>query len=71
MLENHVYNLMMQLVQENKSLWRINEHYMNDSDCDSCREFWENLAAQKSENIRDLEMLISEHMEQLEIPIPT
>lgn len=75
MLKNHVYNLMMQLVQENKSLWQINEHYSFDSDCDSCREFWGNLAAQKADTIRDLEEMISEHMEDieedLEIPLPT
>jgi hypothetical protein len=61
MLENHIYNLMMQMVQESQSLWRIQEMYGQDSDCDHCRAFWQGLEEQKKETIRELQRLISEH----------
>ncbi|MEX2145351.1 MAG: hypothetical protein WD712_03225 [Candidatus Spechtbacterales bacterium] len=63
MLENHTYNLHHQLVQENKSLWRIKNHYLKDAgDCAKCQKFWEKMEADKEEHVRELEQLIKDHM---------
>lgn len=59
MLENHIYNLMLQMVQENKSLWRIKNKYLTDSaDCPDCQAFYEKLAQQKEAIITELYALI-------------
>jgi hypothetical protein len=62
MLENHIYNLHHQLVQENKSLWRIKNMYMKDAgDCVSCKAFWEKMEKDKEEHIQELLRLIKSH----------
>jgi len=62
-LDNNTYNLMLQLVQENQSLWRINNSYIKDSGhCGECEEFWRNLGRQKEEQIRKLEGLVAKHV---------
>lgn len=44
MLENHIYNLMEQIVYESKSLWRIKKAYKQDAgDCAQCLAFWDKL----------------------------
>jgi hypothetical protein len=59
LLSNHLYNLMAQLVEENKSLWRINNKYMVDTEgCEECKVFFEKLAAQKETVIAELAALI-------------
>lgn len=64
MLDNHVYNLMNQLTQEHKSLWRIKKMYKEDAgDCEDCKAFWNMMEQDKEEHIRDLKKLISDHME--------
>ena len=62
MLDNNTYNLMAQLTEESQSLWRIRNSYLNDAGpCGECRQFWEKLAEDKEQHIRDLERLVSEH----------
>jgi hypothetical protein len=62
MFDNHLYNLFLQLVQEHKSLWRINHHYIQDaSGCQECQEFWEKLREDKERHIQELEGLIKKH----------
>ena len=63
MFDNHVYNLMMQMVQEHKSLWRIKNHYLGDAgDCSDCKEFWEMMIKDKEQHINDLLELIKKHI---------
>jgi len=63
MTNNHLYNLMIQLVQENKSLWRIQNHYKKDSkDCAKCQKFWEKMEKDKKDHVKELEGLIGEHV---------
>ncbi len=63
MLDNHVYNLMNQMVQEHKSLWRIKNMYIEDAqDCSSCKEFWQKMAADKEAHIEELERLLKAHL---------
>jgi len=59
MLDNHIYNLMAQMVQENKSLWRIKDKYLADSiNCPECQMFFKSLAQKKEDTITELYMLI-------------
>jgi formate dehydrogenase maturation protein FdhE len=63
MMDNHVYNLMMQLVQEHKSLWRIKNKYMSDAgDCDDCKTFWKMMEKDKQSHVDELQKLIKSHM---------
>ena len=59
MLNNHVYNLMAQMVEENKSLWRIQNKYLADAaDCPECQTFFQKLAQQKEATVSELSSLI-------------
>lgn len=63
MLNNHSYNLMNQLVQEHKSLWRIKQMYKKDArDCSRCQAFWKKLEVDKENHIQELEGLIKRHL---------
>lgn len=60
MHENNVYNLMMQSVQEHKSLWRIMNDYSEDAAGDEeLVAFWEELARQKAEQVAQIQALIA------------
>jgi len=63
MLSDHVYNLMEQIVDESKSLWRISKTYKQEAgDCAQCRALWEKLAEEKASHIEQLEELIRRHI---------
>jgi len=63
MMENNVYNLMEQLVQEHKSLWRIKNNYKNDAGSHSdCKAFWDMLEKDKENHITELITLIKKHL---------
>ncbi|MCD8495006.1 MAG: hypothetical protein LRY46_02770 [Candidatus Pacebacteria bacterium] len=47
MSHNHTYNLMNQLTQEMKSLWRIEKHYIPEAQTDQERELFEDMARVK------------------------
>ena len=55
---NNVYNLMHQLTQESKSLWRITHNYMTEAVTDEEKSFWTTLAADKESHITTLKALI-------------
>lgn len=62
-MDDHNYNLMIQLVEESKALNRIQNHYLEDAgDCEECREFWKMMEEDKKEHIEDLKELISKHL---------
>jgi hypothetical protein len=73
MIENDLYDLMEQTVEESKSLWRIENNYLSDSkSCSECREFWEKMKADKEQHCQDLINLIQSHLstgEKMEQPI--
>lgn len=63
MLDNHTYNIALQLVQENKSLWRIQNEYLKDTeDCDDCKRFWQKMQKDKEEHIKELTGLVKKHL---------
>lgn len=63
MFDNHVYNLLEQLSQESKSLWRIKNMYAKDAgECKDCIAFWEKMEKDKEDHIKDLSELIKKHI---------
>jgi hypothetical protein len=63
MLGNHLYNLINQLTEEHKSLWRIKKMYKKDSKgCKSCQNFWSKLEKDKENHIKELTTLIKAHL---------
>jgi hypothetical protein len=63
MFDNHFYNLMAQIVEEHKSLWRIKNMYKKDaSGCSQCQAFWDKLEKDKEDHIRELEEIIKKHI---------
>jgi hypothetical protein len=62
MLDNNTYNLMAQIVEESRSLWRIKNEYKKDAGmCKECMDFWDMLIKDKEHHIKDLEKLIRSH----------
>jgi hypothetical protein len=55
---NNVYNLMHQLTQESKSLWRIKNNYNNEAISDEEKDFWMRLEKDKESHITELKELI-------------
>ena len=63
MLDNNTYNLMMQLVEESQSVWRIRSAYQQEAaDCDECVQVWQRLLAEKERNVDQLEGLVKSHL---------
>jgi hypothetical protein len=54
---------MAQIVEENKSLWRIKKMYKKDaSGCKQCQTLWDKLEKDKEDHIRELEVIIKTHI---------
>ncbi len=63
MLDNNTYNLLLQLTEENKCLWRIKNNYLADSTpCDECKEFWQKLEKEKEGCIKKLTELVKKQL---------
>lgn len=63
MLDNHIYDLLTQLVEESQSLWRIKRDYIAGAgECEECKRFWEKLAEDKERYINELEKIVAAHM---------
>lgn len=63
MHDNHVYNLLEQLVTEQKSLWRMKGDYEKDATgCAECDQLWRDLAASKEENVKKLTEMVKKHL---------
>jgi len=63
-MDNHLYNLLSQLVQDRRSIYRIKKFYLRDAKkCKTCVKFWQELLkAKEAETQRILEIL-KEHKE--------
>jgi hypothetical protein len=57
---NNVYNLMHQLTQESKGLWRITNNYMSEAVTPEEKEFWTRLKADKEAHVTELRQLIKQ-----------
>lgn len=58
MIENNLHNLMTQMTQENKSLWRIENHYIKESANEEERSFWEKMLKDKKDHIEEIRSLL-------------
>jgi hypothetical protein len=63
MYDNNTYNLIEQLAQEHKSLWRIKDEYMKDAEGhDDCQVFWKKMEADKEAHIKEISALLKKHL---------
>lgn len=62
MNSNNLYNMMTQLTQEARSLWRAEKHYVTEAASEEERVFWKNLIADKQNHVRELKELIKKEM---------
>ena len=59
MHNNNVYNLMMQLTEEHKSLWRIKKEYLKDAKNNpKVKAYWTKNAKEKEAHIKELTVLL-------------
>jgi len=58
MYEDNLYNLMNQLVQEQKSVWRIENYYLPQAGDQEETEFWQKIGGEKLLYVEELERLI-------------
>lgn len=59
MHNNNVYNLMMQLTEEHKSLWRIKKEYLKDAAKNpKVKAYWTKNAKEKEAQIKELTVLL-------------
>jgi hypothetical protein len=62
-MDNNLYNLMLQLTQEQKSIWRVKRYYIGDAgNCEECKEFWTRFLQQKEDNVAQMKDLIKKHI---------
>jgi hypothetical protein len=63
MLDNNTYDLMEQLLTENKSLWRIKNNYKNDAATDNeAKQLWNVIEKDKEELIQMLQEKLKERL---------
>ncbi|MEK7560517.1 MAG: hypothetical protein AAB539_01005 [Patescibacteria group bacterium] len=63
MLNNHAYNLVEQLAQEHKSLWRVRNEYATDAEgCEQCLAWWKKMTDDKESHIAELLAMIKSHL---------
>ena len=58
MTNNNLHNLMSQMTTEQKSLWRIENHYIEEAGTAEERSFWEEMKEDKRAHIEELKELI-------------
>lgn len=57
-MDNNLYNLMTQMTTEQRGLWRIKKHYLEETSSEEERVFWKNLVTDKENHIKELKELI-------------
>lgn len=60
-MHNSLFNLTNQLIQEQKSVWRIENSYTEDSANADEKKFWKSLLTKKKKVIEELTVLIKKH----------
>jgi hypothetical protein len=53
-MNNHDFNIINQMVQEQKSLWRIENHYIGEAKDKDELKFWKKMKTQKTKAIAEL-----------------
>jgi hypothetical protein len=57
-MDNNLYNLMTQMTIEQRSLWRVKKHYLEECSSEEERVFWKNLITDKENHIKEMKELI-------------
>lgn len=61
-MNNHLYNLYSQLVQERRSIYKIQKFYLKDANlCKKCRNFWKKILKEKENATQEILNLIKVH----------
>lgn len=64
MMENNLYNLMIQAVEEHKSLWRMKSDYLRDAESSpDAKAYWEKNIPEKEQHVQDLLELIKKELQ--------
>jgi hypothetical protein len=61
-MQNNVFNLINQLTQESKSLWRIKDQYKADAQTDEQRAFWLKIQAEKEQTVAELQAMVKQEL---------
>lgn len=61
-MNNHLYNLYSQLVQDRRSIYRIQKFYLRDArGCKKCQAFWKKVLKAKEAETEEIFQLIKSH----------
>ncbi len=61
-MNNEAFNLINQLNEEQKSLWRIENFYIPDTKNKDEQKFWKKLKTQKTKNIAELTAFVKKSL---------
>ncbi|MEN9852211.1 MAG: hypothetical protein RI996_154 [Candidatus Parcubacteria bacterium] len=62
-MQNNLFNLINQLTQESKSLWRIKDQYQKDAQTDEQRAFWLKIQKEKEQTVAELQEMVKKEMQ--------
>lgn len=57
-MHNSLFNLTNQLIQEQKSVWRIEQFYLNDAKTPEEKKFWKGLLTKKKKIVEEIQKLL-------------
>lgn len=62
-MKDHIYNLYSQLVNDRRSIYRIQKYYLKDSrGCQKCQQFWKKLLKEREElSLQILDLIKAHH----------
>jgi hypothetical protein len=58
MEHNNTYNLMNQMTQESKSLWRIKKNYIKEAKSKAMKDFWTKMTKDKEAHLKQMKALL-------------
>ncbi|MEI6022445.1 MAG: hypothetical protein WCQ32_01210 [bacterium] len=62
MEQNNIYNLMNQITQESKSLWRIKNNYQKEAKNKDLKAFWTKLAKEKEAHLKEMKDFLKKEL---------
>lgn len=62
MEHNNTYNLMTQMTQESKSLWRIKKQYIKEAKTKEMKAFWSKMVKDKELHLKELKALLKSEL---------
>lgn len=62
MENNNTYNLMTQMTQESKSLWRIKKQYVKEAKSKELKLFWSKMVKGKELHLKEMRELLKKEL---------